>query len=123
MSHSNDVFRDNGLVKISDNTLRRLSRVGILAENIGVLRIASGTVFATIEICHELEQAIRVRMKEVGEPGDFEASATLASAYANIVKAKAAMLKAAGGFQVAPDKEKRARKSFGKDTRLGRRRK
>lgn len=119
LSEPEEIPAETGMIKITKDTLTRLSNVGIMADNIGVLKIASGTVFTTIEGCDEVEQAIRTQIREAVARGDFEAIAQLSAAFANIIKAKAAMLKAAGGFQSSSDKDKRPRKTFGKGSPLG----
>lgn len=104
---------------MNDSTLRELYEFGILAENIGLLKLANGAVFATVEGCYKFEKAILARLEEVSERSDFEATATLANAYASIAKSKAATFKSVGSLQMAPPSERRGRKSFAKGAALG----
>lgn len=94
---------------IDRQSIRELQTRGIEAETVGLQRMANGAALVTLETT----QAVKARiLEQIQENDDPEASAALANAMANIIKAEAALIKALGGVTATGEKPQRNRKSF-----------
>lgn len=115
----NKALTEDGLIRVDDSDFRELFDLGILAENLGLLKLVNGAIFATIQGCHKIEKELLARLEEASERGDSEKTVDISNAYANITKSKAATFKSIGGLQGAQKEERRGRKSFPKGAPIG----